>query len=285
MAPGLRLGWITSQPAFKAHLVRYIDLSTQHPSGFPQALVTLLLSGWGLAGFDRWVRSLRLDYQRRRDFLLELFEREVAPSGLASADVPEAGMFLWIRVFMEKHPRFRRVEAAEEDARKTGTETGIEPVPRTNGRQLMEELFQACLKGGLVIVPATVFLLPVDASYTPEGSEHIDDVSVRVLCYHIASSMSDRGLSRFAGCSARTFSGRRLRARRRRWRLGCLSWGGCLGSSSPILQLHRRRGQRRHEQALELRSLSHACHRANYGTRDGMSMSTPVNVRHSDRRL
>ena len=184
MAPGLRLGWITSQPAFKAHLVRYIDLSTQHPSGFPQALVTLLLSGWGLAGFDRWVRSLRLDYQRRRDFLLELFEREVAPSGLASADVPEAGMFLWIRVFMEKHPRFRRVEAAEEDARKTGTETGIEPVPRTNGRQLMEELFQACLKGGLVIVPATVFLLPTDASYAQEGSEHIDDVGVRVFCCH-----------------------------------------------------------------------------------------------------
>ncbi|RPD55468.1 L-tyrosine:2-oxoglutarate aminotransferase [Lentinus tigrinus ALCF2SS1-7] len=169
MAPGLRLGWITSQPAFQAHLIRYIDLSTQHPSGFPQALVTLLLEGWGLAGFDRWVRSLRLDYQRRRDFLLGLFEREVARTGLASVDVPEAGMFLWIRVHIEKHPRFRRVEHAPEEKGMRG--------PQTNARQLMQELFEACLKGGLVIVPATVFLLPTEEGYEEAGAVHIDDRS------------------------------------------------------------------------------------------------------------
>ncbi|RDX45554.1 L-tyrosine:2-oxoglutarate aminotransferase [Lentinus brumalis] len=165
MAPGLRLGWITSQPAFQQHLVRFIDLSSQQPSGFPQALVSLLLDGWGLAGFDRWVRSLRLDYQRRRDFLLGLFEREVAPGGLASVDVPEAGMFLWVRVHLERHPRFtRKAEEVVEGA-------------RTNARELMQELFEACIRGGLLIVPATVFVLPTETGYEEEGSVHIDDRS------------------------------------------------------------------------------------------------------------
>ena len=80
MAPGLRLGWITSSPSFRDHLIKFIDLSTQNPAGFAQVLVVALLGphgGWQLAGFDRWVRSLCADYQRRRDFFAELFEREV----------------------------------------------------------------------------------------------------------------------------------------------------------------------------------------------------------------
>ena len=167
MAPGLRLGWITSQPTFKAHLVRYIDLSTQHPSGFPQALVTLLLSGWGLAGFDRWVRSLRAEYHRRRAVFLELFEHEVAPTRLASASTPEAGMFVWIRVHLEQHPRY---------CRRAGTGAGMKG-PRTNVARLMEELFERCLDNGLVVMPASVFALEGGPEY--DGMEDpIEDVSV-----------------------------------------------------------------------------------------------------------
>ncbi|KAI0633963.1 L-tyrosine:2-oxoglutarate aminotransferase [Trametes polyzona] len=169
MAPGMRLGWITSSPQFHTHLVKLIDLSTQNPHGFGQILVTELLGphGWTLAGFDRWVRSLCADYQRRRDFLLGLFEREVASTGLASADVPEAGMFIWVEVHLEKHPRFRRVGAGEEAEANA---------PKTNTRELMEELFERCIAGGLVICPSSVFVLRADPRYDDVDSP-VDDRS------------------------------------------------------------------------------------------------------------
>ncbi|KAI0768332.1 pyridoxal phosphate-dependent transferase [Trametes elegans] len=163
MVPGMRLGWITSTPALHAHLVRLVDLSTQNPHGFGQILVAALLGahGWGLGGFAKWVGSLRADYQRRRDFFLSAFAREVAPTGLASADVPEAGMFVWIRVHLEQHPRFRADVARARAAEGEGAAVGA----RTNTTELLAELFEACVAGGLVICPSSVFTLKSDARY------------------------------------------------------------------------------------------------------------------------
>ncbi|EMD37939.1 hypothetical protein CERSUDRAFT_152554 [Gelatoporia subvermispora B] len=170
LAPGLRLGWLTSSSAFHAHLIALTDSSTQHPHGLGQAFLAELLSpsGWGLAGFDRWVDSLRGEYRRRRDFFMHEFERRVAvPTGvLASACAPEAGMFVWIRVCIERHPRYLGNLDVQGEA--TGR-------ARTNGAQLMEELFLRCLDSGLVIVPASVFALSRD----PERLER-DDSAVPI---------------------------------------------------------------------------------------------------------
>ena len=55
-------------------------------------------------------------------------------------------------------------------------EPGATEGPRTNCRQLMEELFELCLDSGLVVMPAWVFALPTDPKYDdPENS--IEDVS------------------------------------------------------------------------------------------------------------
>ncbi|OSD00598.1 L-tyrosine:2-oxoglutarate aminotransferase [Trametes coccinea BRFM310] len=174
MAPGMRLGWITSHPTFHNHLVKLIDLSTQHPHGFGQVLITQLLgpSGWQLTGFDRWVRGLCAEYQRRRDLLLALFARDVASTGLASTYVPQAGMFLWARVHFERHPRFKGALPLEGRA---GDGEGAR-VPRTNTRQLMKELFDACVAGGLLICPAYVFTIGTDPKYDDVPS-HVDDRS------------------------------------------------------------------------------------------------------------
>ena len=106
MMPGMRLGWITSTPFFHQHLVTLNDCSTQHPHGFGQIFITEMLSssGWQLSGFDRWVRSLRKEYERRRDVFLDAFESEVASTGLASAEPPQAGMFVWVDVHIRQHP-------------------------------------------------------------------------------------------------------------------------------------------------------------------------------------
>ena len=169
-APGMRLGWITSNASFHDALVSYTDSSTMHPHGFGQMLITEMLAehGWQLAGFDRWVRSLRAEYHRRRAFFLDLFAREVSPTGFARAEPPEAGMFVWIRVEMEKHPRYRadrRMQSRDVTA------------PRTNVKELMEELFESCLDNGLVIMPAAIFALPADAKYD-NMEDPVEDVSV-----------------------------------------------------------------------------------------------------------
>ena len=162
MAPGMRLGWITSSAAFHDALVSYTDSSTMHPHGFGQMLLAEMLSpaGWQLAGFDRWVRSLRAEYHRRRAHFLALFAREVAPTGLAGAGCPEAGMFVWIRVHVEKHPRYR----ADRRRAAGGGDVNVKG-PRTNVSGLMEELFERCLDGGLVVMPASIFALSADAKW------------------------------------------------------------------------------------------------------------------------
>ena len=187
MAPGMRLGWITSSAAFHDALVSYTDSSTMHPHGFGQMLLAEMLSphGWQLAGFDRWVRSLRAEYHRRRAHFLGLFAREVAPAGLASAGCPEAGMFVWIRVHVERHLRFR-----SQGGRRSG-DAGKLKGPRTNVRELMEELFERCLDGGLVIMPASIFALAADPEWD-DMEDPVEDVSAFSCCAGIRILEVDR---------------------------------------------------------------------------------------------
>lgn len=170
MAPGMRLGWITSNAVFHDALVTLVDSSTHHPHAFGQVFLTEMLSssGWKLSGFDRWVRSLRKEYQRRRDYFLNLFYQEVARTGFASTDAPEAGMFIWMKVHLEKHPRF-----------KTGIQSTDGSNAKTNTEELMDELFERILDGGVVVMPASIFMTPSDeSSKAGDDSSPVQDVSI-----------------------------------------------------------------------------------------------------------
>ena len=93
IVPGMRLGWITSNPMFAEYMVTLIESSTQHPHGLGQAFVAEMLSekGWGLDGYIRWVSSLCDSYKRRRDLLVEHFRSGLGDSEIASVEEPEAG--------------------------------------------------------------------------------------------------------------------------------------------------------------------------------------------------
>lgn len=172
MAPGMRLGWITSNAIFHDALVTLTDSSTHHPHAFGQIFLTEMLSssGWKLSGFDKWVRSLRKEYQRRRDYFLGLFHQEVARTGFASTNAPEAGMFVWMRVHLEKHPRYRA-----DLQRSDGSQA------KTNTEELMEELFERILDGGVVVMPASIFMTPGDSSKSEDNSSPVQDVSPRLF--------------------------------------------------------------------------------------------------------
>lgn len=191
MAPGMRLGWITSNPLFHECLVHLTDSSTHHPHAFGQIFITEMLSsptGWRISGFDKWVRSLRLEYQRRRDVFMRAFLRDVASTGFASAEFPEAGMFVWIKVDVERHPRFRRsiqsvqgaaaAQVVQEDAENDLCAPSM--VARTNVAQLMEELFERCLDGGLVVMPASIFVTPA-GDKVRDVQDPVEDVSLHSM--------------------------------------------------------------------------------------------------------
>ena len=148
------------------------DSSSQQPHGIGQAFIAELFGerGWGINGFARWVMSLCDDYRRRRDLFMDSFQRNVAPFGYASAQIPQSGMFVWIKVHLQLHPRYRV-------ARDGHTVAG----PRTNVATLMNELFHKIFDSGLIVMPASTFVVVDTASSS--ATEAIHDVSPLHLQY------------------------------------------------------------------------------------------------------
>ena len=149
IVPGMRLGWITCSPFFAEKLEILTDSSTQHPHGMGQAFIAELFGekGWGYSGFFKWIRSLCNDYQRRRDLLLSVFEREMDGSPFASVNVPSAGMFVWVEIHYEHHPYFTTVD---------------EKIANPSVESMNMDLFQKAFEGGVVVMPAQTFAIATD---------------------------------------------------------------------------------------------------------------------------
>ena len=145
--PGMRLGWITSNPMFGYRLEVLTDSSTQHPHGIGQVFVAEMLDerGWGIKGYLKWINSLCIDYQRRRDLFLDVFRKKMGSCPYASAASPSAGMFIWIEVHYEHHPRYCNF------AQENGKGSGL------NIESLNDQLFQRIFDKGVVIMPAKTF--------------------------------------------------------------------------------------------------------------------------------
>lgn len=144
------------------------DSSSQHPHGMGQAFIAELLGsgGWGVDGFMKWISSLCNEYQRRRDLFMRVFRQKVATSGFATAEVPQSGMFVWIKINLEHHARFSASQTP------TGGST-------TNTAILMDELFKKLLDNGLVLMPASTFAIVDHTGRT--SASHIGDVSSRFI--------------------------------------------------------------------------------------------------------
>ncbi|RAK98556.1 PLP-dependent transferase [Aspergillus ibericus CBS 121593] len=93
LAPGLRVGWQ--------------EVSTVSVTGPSQWMTWKLLDEcWGHQGFLDWLDSLSLEYRFRRDILLDACNRYL-PKEICSWVEPVYGMFLWICLDWQKHPRFQ----------------------------------------------------------------------------------------------------------------------------------------------------------------------------------
>ena len=135
LAPGLRLGYFVTNPIFSERLLRATEVETQDPSGFSQAIVYELLKNWGIDGYLVWQQRLRMEYQARRDCLIDAFAAnfELLPAGKISGfkgeglvaclqDAngstpifnfvgPTGGMFIWTKFLLSQNPRFQQLSS------------------------------------------------------------------------------------------------------------------------------------------------------------------------------
>ena len=129
VAPGCRLGWITTQPKLCERLLRITETSTQQPSGFVQSVIAELImgphdpkhgrgggrndGGWQMDGWVRWLQGLRGNYERRMQTMCSVLEegRELVKSSRRKSiddqwnaidkisiydfTWPVGGMFVW----------------------------------------------------------------------------------------------------------------------------------------------------------------------------------------------
>lgn len=127
IAPGCRLGWITAQADVIQRLVAITEASTQCPSGFVQAHVAkLLVRHWGMSGWIQWLSSLRDGYEARMRIMCDILlanDTYIADSAHRSTvhvtkvrmyevQVPDGGMFVWMRLRMRSHPAYKAFRKA-----------------------------------------------------------------------------------------------------------------------------------------------------------------------------
>ncbi|KAG0340580.1 Aromatic/aminoadipate aminotransferase 1 [Podila humilis] len=136
LAPGCRVGYMSMNAHFCTIAQYHNEVTIQQPSGFSQALLAeMLVNHWGQAGYTRYLtENVRTEYLYRSRHLQACFKKHV-DSSLASFIEPSAGMFLWIKVHVEKHPRFGTVQ----------------------DNVLMLELFNKCIKNNVLFVPGWQF--------------------------------------------------------------------------------------------------------------------------------
>ena len=150
VAPGCRLGWITTQPALCERLLRITESSTQQPSGFVQSVIAQLIigpqardgrgggkedKGWKTDGWIRWLEGLRGNYERRMQSMCKILDEgaqlvETTPSGrrrysdaewsliskttMYSFQWPMGGMFIWLQMHFDNHPLYSHPDVSHD---------------------------------------------------------------------------------------------------------------------------------------------------------------------------
>lgn len=120
IAPGLRLGWITAQREFIERLDRITALTSQ-PSGLSNREAYRIVTTTD-GGLRALMREKCDAYRRRMDKVCDVLsqnQRWSAGGSNDSVDIftfekPTAGMYIWIRLHLNTHPRHEEEHTAIE---------------------------------------------------------------------------------------------------------------------------------------------------------------------------
>lgn len=96
LSAGLRVGYLTGPTPLVDKINQHILATVLGSAGLSQVLIAELFNLWGLDGFLQHVKEVRQFYRGKRDAILQAAEKHL--TGLCEWNVPQGGMFLWIKV-------------------------------------------------------------------------------------------------------------------------------------------------------------------------------------------
>ncbi|KAF1804572.1 pyridoxal phosphate-dependent transferase [Mucor lusitanicus] len=96
LSAGLRIGWITGPKPLLERINMHTMVTNLQPSGLPQVMAYQLLDHWGHSGFFKHVDQVADFYRQKRDEFVECLNNRM--KGRAEWVVPNAGMFVWLRL-------------------------------------------------------------------------------------------------------------------------------------------------------------------------------------------
>ncbi|XP_076283098.1 kynurenine/alpha-aminoadipate aminotransferase, mitochondrial [Lasioglossum baleicum] len=123
LSSGLRLGVVSAHKEFIKKMIYHMEASCLHASSLSQMLLYKLLETWDMQKWQEHFDSIQKFYRERRDIMLASLQKHL--TGLAEWNVPEAGMFVWIKI------------------------TGVEDVT--------ELAIKKCVSHGLFVIPGHAF--------------------------------------------------------------------------------------------------------------------------------
>nr|XP_039259967.1 kynurenine/alpha-aminoadipate aminotransferase, mitochondrial-like [Styela clava] len=97
LSAGIRLGWVSGAKPFIQKLILNQEVTTQHNSTLIQMIVLKLLEQWKFVGFQNHLTDIKKFYKSQRDAIISSANKWL--TGLAEWNVPEGGMFLWLKLF------------------------------------------------------------------------------------------------------------------------------------------------------------------------------------------
>ena len=93
ISPGLRIGWICSQPSVQTIIERMKQACDLHSNSFTQYVIYEFAAAGHL---DPHIETVRKAYSERRDFMVGMMKKHF-PKGTTWTE-PEGGLFLWVKV-------------------------------------------------------------------------------------------------------------------------------------------------------------------------------------------
>lgn len=119
ISSGLRVGWVSAAKPFIERILCIQQSSVVHCSTLSQILALNLFEQWGIEGFEKHITSIQQFYKSQRDAVLKSTTKWL--TGLAEWNVPQGGLFLWIRI--------PKISNCVEDIFKKGLEKDVLVLP------------------------------------------------------------------------------------------------------------------------------------------------------------
>ncbi|ESP03599.1 hypothetical protein LOTGIDRAFT_224237 [Lottia gigantea] len=96
LSSGMRVGVVTGPKAIVNRIALHMQASVMHTSGISQVLMFKVLENMGLEGFKDHVKTVANFYKSQRDACIKAANKHL--TGLVEWNVPNSGMFLWMKL-------------------------------------------------------------------------------------------------------------------------------------------------------------------------------------------